>query len=419
MNEITTKKANPILLGVLGVFVSNISHASALEQSGQSILPFLENGNYAEANLFAVDSSVSGVVNDRADLVRDHQSRDTGDIAESTQFYTAAIKLQLTDRLSFGVLYDQPFSADIKYPARSNNSYFDNDISHEGTSVKANTQNLSLLFGYSPYQHFQIYGGPVYQTVKANVALRGNAYTQAFNGYNAKFKQQGEVGWLLGGSYQLPDIALKAAITYRSKIKYQFQVEEDIFGEPLKLVENEKTKLETPASLNIDFQTGISEKSLVYTNLRWVNWKEFETRPPQYGALSEILMKELTNGEYIQGFKLDSYQNDQYSATLGIAHQFTEKWSTSTDVSWDSGTGNPASTMGPIKGSWSLGLGVQFNPAKNYFITGSLKYFWLGDTKTEDGTYYLPIEGIKPYAEQANFKNNHAIAYGLKFGYWF
>ncbi|XZT09613.1 transporter [Acinetobacter baumannii] len=419
MNEITTKKANPILLGVLGVFVSNISHASALEQSGQSILPFLENGNYAEANLFAVDASVSGIVNDRADLVRDHQSRDTGDIAESTQFYTAAIKLQLTDRLGFGVLYDQPFSADIKYPARSNNSYFDNDISHEGTSVKADTQNLSLLFGYSPYQHFQIYGGPVYQTVKANVALRGNAYTQAFNGYNAKFKQQGEVGWLLGGSYQLPDIALKAAITYRSKIKYKFQVEEDIFGEPLKLVENEKTKLETPASLNIDFQTGISEKSLVYMNLRWVNWKEFETRPPQYGTLSEILMKDLTNGEYIQGFKLDSYQNDQYSATLGIAHQFTEKWSTSTDVSWDSGTGNPASTMGPIKGSWSLGLGVQFNPAKNYFITGSLKYFWLGDTKTEDGTYYLPIAGIKPYAEQANFKNNHAIAYGLKFGYWF
>lgn len=419
MNEITTKKANPILLGVLGVFVSNISHASALEQSGQSILPFLENGNYAEANLFAVDASVSGIVNDRADLVRDHQSRDTGDIAESTKFYTAAIKLQLTDRLGFGVLYDQPFSADIKYPARSNNSYFDNHISHEGTSVKADTQNLSLLFGYSPYQYFQIYGGPVYQTVKANVALRGNAYTQAFNGYNAKFKQQGEVGWLLGGSYQLPDIALKAAITYRSKIKYKFQVEEDIFGEPLKLVENEKTKLETPASLNIDFQTGISEKSLVYMNLRWVNWKEFETRPPQYGALSEILMKDLTNGEYIQGFKLDSYQNDQYSATLGIAHQFTEKWSTSTDVSWDSGTGNPASTMGPIKGSWSLGLGVQFNPAKNYFITGSLKYFWLGDTKTEDGTYYLPIEGIKPYAEQANFKNNHAIAYGLKFGYWF
>lgn len=419
MNEIPTKKTNPILLGMLGVFLSDISHASALEQSAQSILPFLENGNYAEANLFAVDSSVSGVVNDRADLVRDNQSRDTGDIAESTQFYTAAIKLQLTDRLNFGVLYDQPFSADIKYPLRSNNSYFDNDISHEGTSVKADTQNLSLIFGYSPYQHFQVYGGPVYQTVKANVALRGNAYTQAFNGYNANFKQQGEVGWLLGASYQIPDIALKAAVTYRSKINYKLQVDENIFGEPLKLVENEKTKLETPASLNVDFQTGISDQSLVYMNLRWVNWKDFETRPPQYGALSEILMKEATGGEYTQGFKLDSYQDDQYSATLGIAHQFREKWSASTDVSWDSGTGDPASTLGPIKGSWSLGLGVQFNPAKNYFIAGGIKYYWLGDTKTEDGTYYLPIEGIKPFAEQADFKDNHAIGYGMKFGYRF
>ncbi|MEI1680977.1 outer membrane protein transport protein [Acinetobacter baumannii] len=403
----------------MSIFFNNVSYASALEQSGQSILPFLENGNYAEANLFAVGSSVSGMVNDRTDLVRDNQSRDTGDIAESTQFYTAAIKLQLTDRLSFGLLYDQPFATKIKYPTRPNNTYFDNDISNEGTSVKADTQNLSLIFGYSPYPHFQVYGGPVYQTVKANVALRGNAYTQAFNGYNANFKQQGEVGWLLGGSYQLPDMALKAAITYRSKIKYKFQVDEDIFGEPLSLVENDKTKLETPASLNIDFQTGISEKSLVYMSLRWVNWKDFETRPPQYGALSEVSMKEVTGGTYTQGFKLDSYQNDQYSATLGIARQFTEKWSASTDVSWDSGTGDPASTLGPVKGYWSLGLGLQFNPAKNYFIAGGIKYFWLGDTKTEDGTYYLPIEGIKPFAEQANFKDNHAIAYGLKFGYRF
>ncbi len=43
-------------------------------------------------------------------------------------------------------------------------------------------------------------------------------------------------------------------------------------------------------------------------NLRWVNWKEFETRPPLYGALSEIIMKEVTGGAYTQGFKLDSYQ---------------------------------------------------------------------------------------------------------------
>jgi len=48
-----------------------------------------------------------------------------------------------------------------------------------------------------------------------------------------------------------------------------------------------------------------------------------------------------------------------------------------------------------------------------------IKYFWLGDAKAEGGGYYLPIEGIKEIAEQAEFKNNHAIAYALKFGYRF
>lgn len=82
-----------------------------------------------------------------------------------------------------------------------------------------------------------------------------------------------ELGWLLGGSYQIPEIALKAAITYRSKIKYDFQVDENIFGEPLQYTAPAKTKVETPQSVNIDFQTGIAEKSLAYMSLRWVNWK--------------------------------------------------------------------------------------------------------------------------------------------------
>nr|WP_227554510.1 outer membrane protein transport protein [Acinetobacter courvalinii] len=431
MNAIRTQKLNIAILNFdstkqyLKLFIllascfSSDSYASALEQSGQSILPFLENGNYAEMNIFAVDSSVAGIVRDRADLVRNNQKRNTGNIAENTQFYTAAIKFQLTDKLSFGMLYDQPFSAKITYPLRSNNSYSDNDSSKQGTSVKVDTQNLSLVLGYSPIKNFQIYGGPVYQEVKGKVSLRGNAYTEVFNGYEADFKKKAEVGWITGLNYQIPEIALRAAITYRSKITYDLRVDENISGQPLELVTSAKTRLETPQSINIDFQTGVAEKTIAYTNLRWVNWKNFESRPTQFGALSEILLKEATAGEYTKGFKLDSYQKDQYSATIGIGHQFTDCWSASTEIGWDSGTGNPTSTLGPIKGSWSLGLGAQFNPEKNYFIAGGVKYYWLGDARTEDGTYYLPIDGIKQFAEQADFKNNHAIAYGLKIGYRF
>nr|WP_109441193.1 transporter [Acinetobacter haemolyticus] len=412
-------KLGPFVFCITAMLVSSYTQAAALDQSGQSILPFLESGNYFEVNAFAVDPSVSGVVHDRPDLVRANQSRHTGNIGQNVQFYTAALKLQLTDHFSFGLLYDQPFAAKTAYPLRPNNSYSDNDFSQQGTSVEVKSQDLSFIFGYSPLKNFQIYGGPVYQEVKGTASFRGMAYTEAFNGYNADFKEQGKLGWLAGASYQIPEIALKAAITYRSKIKYSFQVDESMFDEPLQFVNPAKTKLETPQSVNIDFQTGVSQNTLAYMNLRWVNWKDFNIRPTQYNALTASYLDELTEGAYKKGVDLDSYQKDQYNATIGVGHQLTEKWGVAADVGWDSGTGNPASTLGPMKGSWSLGVGVQFNPAQNYFIAAGVKYYWLGDAKSEDGGYYLPIEGIKEIAEQAEFKNNHAIAYGLKIGYRF
>lgn len=64
-----------------------------------------------------------------------------------------------------------------------------------------------MIFGLSPFTNFQLYGGAVYQSVKGDVALRGNSYSEAFNGYDAKFKQNHAVGWLAGLSYQIPDIA--------------------------------------------------------------------------------------------------------------------------------------------------------------------------------------------------------------------
>ncbi|MGM7308713.1 outer membrane protein transport protein, partial [Acinetobacter baumannii] len=347
-----------------------------------------------------------------------NQSRDTGDIGQNNQFYTAALKLQLTDQFSFGLLYDQPFAAKTEYPVLPNNSYSD-ETSREGTSVNVKSQNLSFILGYSPIKNFQVYGGPVYQSVEGDVSFRGMAYTEAFNGYNAKFKEQGKLGWLVGGSYQIPEIALKAAVTYRSKIKYDFQVDENIFGEPLQYTAPAKTKVETPQSVNVDFQTGIAEKTLAYMNLRWVNWKKFNIRPAQYDALTALYMDTLTGGVYKQGIDLDSYQKDQYSVTLGLGQQLTDRWSIASDIGWDSGSGHPASTLGPVNGFWSFGLGAQFNPAPNYFIAAGVKYFWLGDTKAEGGGYFLPIEGIKEFSEQAEFKDNHAIAYALKFGYRF
>lgn len=412
-------KLNPMVIALCGMCMSTLNHAAALDQSGQSILPFLENGNYVEVNATAVDADISGKIRNHPELVNDPQNLNSGNMGNSFQYYSAALKLQLTDRISFGLLYNQPFGADITYPMQSNNTFSDNEFTQQGTSVNVDTESISMILGVSPFSNFQVYGGAVYQSVKGDVALRGNSYSVAFNGYDAEFKKNHVVGWLAGLSYQISDVALKAALTYRSKIDHEMQVTETQFGQPLEATTPSKTRISTPQSVNIDFQTGVYKDTLLYTNLRWVNWKDFHIRPTQFGAVTEYLTGVVSNGAYTGGFDLDSYQKDQWTVNVGLGHQFTEKWSASTEVSWDSGTGDPASTLNPTKGSWGLGLGAQFNPAPNYFIAAGVKYFWLGDVVAEDGTYYIPVAGIKPIAEQADFKDNSAIAYGLKIGYHF
>ncbi|MDW5429147.1 long-chain fatty acid transporter, partial [Acinetobacter baumannii] len=52
-----------------------------------------------------------------------------------------------------------------------------NYLGNGGTKVKVDTQNLSFVFGYQPTKNFNFYAGPVLQTVKGNVSLRGQAYS--------------------------------------------------------------------------------------------------------------------------------------------------------------------------------------------------------------------------------------------------
>ena len=290
------------------------------------------------------------------------------------------------------------------------------------TSVEVDTQNLSFIAGFQPTENWNIYGGAVYQTIKGNVALRGQAYS-LFNGYDASIPEDSAMGWLAGVSYQIPEIALKASLTYRSEIDHDVNVRETLptLG-ALALLPNGtaaagviatsegKTTITTPQSVNLDFQTGIMANTVAFANLRWVEWSKFSIRPHKFGLVSE------TVGPLVQrpnGFNLVEYEDDQISATVGVGRKLNDQWAGNVSVGWDSGAGNPVSTLGPTEGYWNVGLGVQYSPAPNYFIAGGVKYFMLGDVKAQTGSQ----AGGSDYV--AEFEDNDAWAYGLKIGYRF
>ena len=357
--------------------------AAGLDRSGQSIAAFLQSGNYAEAGISVLDPTVKG-----KDLIKNNVS----DMAEDYYFPSAAIKVQATKQISLGLLYDQPFGADAMYSLEQ--SMFTNGI--EGTKVEVETHNLTALIGYQPTENWNFYAGPVWQTVKGTVSLRGLAYggEDKLGSYDINLKEDDAYGWLAGFAYQIPEIALRAAVTYRSEIKHELDTTET-FGFGAIQRPNALTEVVTPQSVNIDFQTGVAANTLAFANIRWVHWDQFAVSPKFLNTAS--------------GNNLIDYSDDQWSATVGVGRKFNNQWSGSASVGYDSGAGNPVTTLGPTEGYWSVGLGGQYNPAENYFIQAGVKYFWLGDAHAQTGGNNIVGE----------FTDNYALGYGLKIGYRF
>lgn len=372
-------------------------------------------------------------------------------------FPSAALKIQATDQISFGLLYDQPFGADAEYTGNNNFTAKGTDRIlgslpvfmgaapapgaiglntgvTGGTSVSVTTQTLSAILGYQPNENFNFYAGPVYQTVKGNVKLRGSAYS-VFNGYDADIKEDGAFGWLAGAAYQIPEIALKASVTYRSEISHDIDVRENIpVLTALTDPKNQQnlapifqalppgtaqalgagfkpgtTNVTTPQSVNIDLQTGIMENTVAFANIRWVDWSNFSIKPSKFGQLANTLGGAGLVPGKPNGFNLVDYSKDQWSVTTGVGRKFNDQWAGNISVGWDSGAGNPVTTLGPTEGYWNVGLGAQFSPTPSTFIAGGVKYFWLGDADAVTGAH----------SAAGKFSSNNAVAYGLKMGYKF
>ena len=85
-------------------------HAGGIDRSGQSINALFENGRYAEFSFGHISPDTSGT------SVAALGSRNSGNATESYMQFGAAYKADINDKLSYAIIYDQPFGADIDYP---------------------------------------------------------------------------------------------------------------------------------------------------------------------------------------------------------------------------------------------------------------------------------------------------------------
>lgn len=418
-----TNAKKTIWLGVSMSLILPISAVGAgLDRSGQSVAAFLQNNNYFEAGYTFVVPDVSGEGKNRFDGYK------VSDMADSYHYGNLGLKFQPTEQISVGLLYDVPFGANGTYA--TDDAVLSSGMGMyseqgESTQATAKAENFSVLVGYQPNKNLNFYTGIAYQTFEAEVQARGAAFSgkEALGQYNVNMDKDDAMGWLVGLSYQVPEKMFKASITYRSEIDHKLQSRE--FGQSNIMSkasgnandaffdEDTVTPITTPKSVNIDLQGLVYKNIMGFANIRWVDWSSFSIRPEYFYEIAQVIGANGLTPSNPNGFDLIAYQDDQISATVGLGKKLSEKWMGNISLGWDSGTGNPSSTLGPTKGNWSYGVGLQFSPTKEYFVAGGVKYIQIGDAKAQTASTF----GTKDYI--AEFEDNNGWGYGLKFGYRF
>lgn len=385
----------PALFILITTSFLNQSYAAGLDRSGQPITDFFQDGTYASISYNYSIPHISGV---DTGLSSQGIPQEIPNLSEKNSSLRGAVKFDLNEKVSLGLIYDQPFSINLKHHGQQD-FVSQTETLAQGTQAQLDNHNLTGLVGLNINTHWGVFAGPALQEVKGTVQLRGQIYRSLAN-YDAELFSDYAMGWVSGVVFKKPEIALKAALTYRSEIKHKAQGTEQ-FSALSDEVYLSDLNFTTPESVNVDFQTGLSQKTLLNANLRWIPWKDFEFKPPKLAARTAPATPDNT------GYPLISYKQNQWSAQAGLKHKLTDKLAVSGSINWDSGLGNPANALGPIDGYWGAGLGVQYNFTPNWTASLGAKYLWLGDAQAarQNGDIV------------ANFSDNHSVSVGLKLAY--
>lgn len=383
-------------------------HAAALEHSGQSVSFFFEPNNYAEIYHAVVIADVQGQVQQNQIMQQlGIDDFSTGDLIGNDQFTGVAIKLQPHPKVSLGFSYDQPFAVDASYDyqpdVQAPYSY------HESADINFKSQNFTALLGYQPNQNWNIYAGLAHQKFSGKIDLQGEAYS-ILNGYLATFKPDSAWGWLTGMSYQRPEYAMRANITYRSSIKHKNRTLESfntgLGNQPFSYIE-------TPQSVNIDLQTGLTPKNVIYGSLRWINWQKFKVQPPEFNSLVQLIAM-IPEYQDISGTQMIGYKNDQWSGKLGLAHQWQEGWLNAFEIIWDSGVDNSASTLNPSDGYYGIGLANLYQLNNKIDLTTAVYYLDFKKPKSSSNN-----SSLQNFTSLSHVENNSAWLLALRLGYHF
>ncbi len=351
------------------------AQAGGIERTTQSVLPLYDEGNKVSLSFGYASPQVSGT----SYAIGPFPAAGISNVAGDFGITGLALKYDLTDQLSMALIYEEPFGADVAYdPANP---------ALGGTTATSTTQSLTALAKYSFTERVSAFGGLRLQRSSGNVTLSGAAYGP-LSGYNVELADDTALGYVLGGAYEIPEIALRVALTYNSAIEHDFATSENINPGV-----TTTTQTKTPSSWNLEFQTGVAEDTLLLGSVRYVKHSEFKIEPVAFfGAANRGLVN----------------LEDTVTYRIGVGRRFNDAFSGSLVVGYEAPGKALVSPLAPSTGRTSITLGGAYKLTEQVELSGGLSHTWLGDANPQTSD-----------TARADFSGNSVTALGLKISYAF
>lgn len=343
----------PVLL-----FSSAVS-AGGMEKIALSTSFMYQDGNYAEVGFQSRDYEVNSATVNQNSVVGDFTST------------SIAVKLDVTDSLSFGLSRYRQSSISVDYPS----AWSSPSLPAASLDVDA----TAVLAKYNFSDEISVLGGVKISTVQ-DASLSINAL-----GINSAISGDTQTSYVYGVAYERPEIAMRVELVREENVAFTL----DTVSSGAQAITTTTASLPNFTSAN--FQTGIAENTLMFGSIRYADWGSNQVN--MIGALPSPTISSFS---------------DSTSYSIGIGRRVSERLSGSLSYNWENGAGPSSTSLLSMTNGYkgiSAGLKYEFD---NLTISGGVNYTKLGD-----------VDVTTPSPATYAFKDNNVTTLGVSIGYHF
>ena len=195
----------------------------------------------------------------------------------------------------------------------------------------------------------------------------------------------GDFGWRAGLAYEIPEIAFRTSLVYRSGTS--FSADGDARFDALGMTAPAGGWGDLPQSVELKVQSGIAENWLAFGSVKWTDWSVMDRLHLRFGP---------------QDFYNDYYWRDGLTVSAGVAHSFNDKVSGFTSVTWDRGVATGWDLYGDTV-SFAVGTTVKAPIGGEFRLTAAA--VWLApEQENAYGALNASTQSSWGYALQAQYK---------------